>query len=199
MIVRPMGFDPSKLYGPSNEWAGNNWLLKVSPKTCEYDCPSSAGYDCDIALTSLESTMHDAVHVCGFRVSGLHYDYGWNAVRLFFDQDKRSVHIDSQSWASDETCVLTCVVESNKQVHIYVESGINIDRLPRLDHDSKPLKQDENGVLYYHTVDLDSAGPIPSLRFAMMQGNRVTIESPWNSRAYKEYVTGKYGRGIVYA
>ena len=198
MIVRPMGFDLAQPYGPSGEWIGKNWVLKVSPKTVEYECPGSAGYDCRIAFTPLQDNG-DSVHVFAFRVSGLIYDYGWNAVRLHFVQDKHSVHIDSQKWATDETCTLTCGVESNKEAHVYVESGTNPDPLPRLDERSKPLLKDDAGVVYRETIALDPKGSTPSVRLSVMQKNCVSIVQPWTTRAYKEFVCGKVGVGFVYA
>lgn len=198
MIVRPMGFDLAQPYGPSAEWIGKNWVLKVSPKSFHYECPGSAGYDCRIALTPLQDTG-ESVHVFAFCVSELVYDYGWNAVRLHFDQGKQSVHIDSQNWATDATCTLTCVVDSKKQAHIFVESGPHPDPLPRLDEKSQPVLKDDKGVVYQEVVKLDPKGPIPSLRLSVMQKNCVSIVQPWATRAYKHFVCGKVARGFVYA
>ena len=180
--VHPLSFDLSQPYGPCPGIA--DWAVTLTPKSIEFDYKRSAGYDCDASLTFVRNNNKQTANVFALRLSNLVYEYGWNAVRMHFDQGGEAcASIDSQHFASDAQCVVTCIIQAT-HVDLYVESGPNVDPLPRLDEESKPILMDEKGVLYYHRIDLNPELSLPNVKLAIMYRNKVEIVSPWDTRGY---------------
>lgn len=192
--VRPVSFDLTKPHGPTVRT--DDWMMMVSPKTIQFQCKASTGYDCVVSLSSMEGGT-DSLHVFALHLEFLEYEYGWNAVRIAFDQgDTRECSIDSQHFACDEQCMVTCFVCAT-HVDLYVESGPNPDRLPRLDEKCKPIVQDEKGVVYHHMLTLDPQQPTPQVKLSMMRDNKVSIVNPRSTRA-SDYHSTAFGAHKAY-
>ena len=199
MLARSMCFDATKPIGMDSACMIDPTAF-VSLKSIEFCNKRSAGYDCKVSLTPMEKSK-EAIHVFALRMSNLIYEYGWNAVQIQFDQgDLSTVSINSQNFATDAECTVTCIVQAT-HVDMYVESGPNPDPLPRLDNASKPLLQNEKGFVYHQRIDINADMPVPNVNLSIMSKNKIEIVSaPMNMRGYIHYVS-VHGQksGYVYA
>ena len=191
--VANLSFDYSKPFGPLTSPYGDV-VCSAGAKSVEFTGKSSApGYTHFVALSPLNAEAD--VHVWSLKLSGMFFDYGFNAIAImimhpdrpiFLDAIHREdVKIDSQDISPYSSTTVTCVL-AGSVLKLYTTDG-----RPSGPHEwteeqmyflkDKTWEEVRYGIFRkvysLDKLELDGVLPMIGLRMSCWLGNRVEIVS----------------------